>query len=153
MRKVSELINLPIINLTSGIQITKVTNVILNADNDILEGFICDNKLLPLEKIKNIGKDAIMVEANDIALLLEPMNAHVNAPLFLPNYIENTPIVTEQGKYIGIIGDVLVESNTGKIIGYEVSDGLLKDLVKGRSIITVSQIITYGEDAIVINDD
>lgn len=153
MRKVSDLINLPIINLTSGSQFTKISDVVLNADDDILEGFLCENKLLPLKNIKNLGKDAIMVEVEDLNILLEPVKAHVNPPLFLPKYIITTPIVTEQGEYIGTVGDILVEKDTGKIVGYEVSDGLLKDLVTGRKTITVSQIIAYGEDAVVIKED
>lgn len=152
MRKVSDLINLPVINLNTGSQTTIVNDVILDADNDILHGFLCENKLLPFEKIKNLGKDALMIEVDDMNVILESVKLHVNPPLFLPKYIMATPVVTEQGEYMGTIGDILLDEDTGKIIGYEISDGLLKDLVSGRSIITVPQIITYGEDAVVIKE-
>jgi len=153
LRKVSDLINLPVINLASGSQIAKVNDIVLNADDDVLQGFLCENKLLSLKNIKNLGKDAIMVEGDELNSLLESVKIPVNPPLFLPEYILATPIVTEQGECIGTVGDILIEENTGKIMGYEVSDGLLKDLVKGRSIITVPQIITYGEDAVVVREE
>jgi len=153
LRKVSDLVNLPVINLTSGSQITKVNDIILNADEDVLKGFLCDNKLLALEKIKNLGKDAIMVEGDDLDLLLESVKVPLSSPLFLPEYVLATPIVTEQGEYVGTVGDILIEESTGRIVGYEVSDGLLKDLVRGRGTITVPQIITYGEDAVVVKEE
>ncbi|KJS20315.1 MAG: hypothetical protein VR72_11745 [Clostridiaceae bacterium BRH_c20a] len=153
MRKVSDLINLPVIDLTSGRQLATIKDVVLNADNDILHGFLCENKLLPLGKVKNFGKDAVIVEIDDLDLILEKYKDPVNPPNFLPGYIIGTPIMTEGGKYLGTIGDILVEDNSGKILGYEVSDGLLKDLVSGRSLLTVPQIITYGEDAVIIKEE
>lgn len=153
MRKVSDLINLPIIDLTSGSQLAIVKDVVLNADNDVLKGFLCENKLLPLGKVKSFGKDAVIIESDFLDSILEPFKVPVNPPYFLPEYIIGTPIMTESGKYLGTIGDILVEDNIGKILGYEVSDGLLKDLVSGRSFITVPQIITYGEDAVIIKEE
>jgi len=153
LRKVSDLINLPIIDLTSGSQLSIVKDVVLNADNDVLKGFLCENKLLPLGKVKSFGKDAVIIESDDLDSILEPFKVPVNPPDFLPEYIIGTAIMTEGGKYLGTIGDILVEDNIGKILGYEVSDGLLKDLVSGRSIITVPQIITYGEDAVIIKEE
>lgn len=152
MRKVSDLINLPVINLTTGEQLSKVEDVILNADNDVLHGFLCEGKLLPLKYVKNLGKDALMVEVEGLESILETIKAHVNPPLFLPKYLLGTPIVTQKGECIGTVGDILIEQETGDILGYEVSDGLLKDLVSGRSLITIPQIIAYGEDAVVIKE-
>jgi uncharacterized protein YrrD len=152
LRKVSDFINLPVINLNSGCQIGKVDDVILNAEHDVLHGFVCEGKLLPFKNVKTLGKDALMVEAEELSTILENIKVHVNPPLFLPKYVLTTPIVTEKGENIGNVGDILVEEETGKIIGYEVSDGLLKDLVTGRSLITVPQIIAYGEDAVIIRE-
>jgi len=52
-------------------QTTMVNDVILDADNDILHGFLCENKLLPFEKIKNLGKDALMIEVDDCDLIAQ----------------------------------------------------------------------------------
>jgi len=153
LRKVSDLINLPIIDLTSGSQLATIKDVVLNADHDVLQGFLCEKKLLPLKKVKSLGKDAVIVETDDLESILEIYKDPVSPPVFLPEYIIGTPIMTESGKYLGIIGDILLEESTGKILGYEVSDGLLKDLVSGRSLITIPQIVTYGEDAVIIKDE
>ncbi|MFZ5943342.1 MAG: PRC-barrel domain-containing protein [Bacillota bacterium] len=151
-RKASDFVNMPIIDLTSGSQLAKAKNVVLNAENDALSGFICENhKFLPRNKVKNLGKDAIIVEEN-ISSLLEKIKIPLNPPLFLPEYLIGTPIVTQEGRSIGIVGDILINGDTGQIEGYEVSDGLLKDLVSGRSIISIPQVITYGEDAVVISE-
>ncbi|NLT96194.1 MAG: hypothetical protein GXW85_11845 [Clostridia bacterium] len=152
MRKVSDFHNLPVINITSGNQLGKVEDVILDAEHDILHGFVCEGKLLPLKQVKTLGKDALMVEAEDLEPLMEAVNTNINPPLFLPKHVLATPIVTDKGECIGTVGDILVEEETGKIIGYEVSDGLLKDLVTGRKVVSVPQIIAYGEDAIVIKE-
>jgi len=152
LRKVSEFINLPVINLTSGSQIATVKDLVLDADNDNLLGFICNDKFLSLEKVKSIGKDAVMVETTDINEILETIKIPVTAPLFLPDHILGTSIITEDGKTLGTVGDIILEENTGEIISYEVSNGLLKDLVSGRSTVSILQVVTYGEDAVVVNE-
>lgn len=152
-RKASDFVNLPVIHLVSGQQLNIIKDIVLNADNDKLYGFICeDYKLLPVEAIKTIGKDAIIIEAENIEDVLIDIELPVSAPLFVPEHVIGTPIITDTGKNIGTIGDIYLSDTTGKIESYEVSDGLLKDLVSGRSNIPILQVVTYGEDAVVINE-
>lgn len=54
----------------------------------------------------------------------------------------------EDGKFIGVIQDLLVEDKTGKITGYEISDGFIQDLLDGRSTISNEGLCIF-EDRVV----
>jgi len=153
--KVSDIINLPVINLTSGQQVAIVKNLVLDASKDSVLGVICgENKFLPWEKIVSLGQDAVMVETetDDLDELWEELKLPLEAPLFLPEQMLGVPVITKSGKTIGSLGEIIINNETGLIQDYEVSDGLIKDLVAGRNTISINQIVTYGEDTIVINE-
>lgn len=152
-KKSTDLLNLPVLNLTSGSQLAKVKDIILNADDDSLIGFLIDDdKYLPFETIKTPVHDTLIIESEDLKEILKTIKVPLTSPFFLPEYIIGTQIVTEKGKSIGKVDEILIDMEKGKITGYIVSDGLLKDLVAGRSTITIPQVVTYGEDAVVIKE-
>ncbi len=64
--------------------------------------------------------------------------------------ITGTDIVSEEGEKIGTVGDLFVNER-GKVIGYEVSRGMISDL-RGREFLPVENIRTAGKDAIIASD-
>lgn len=55
-------------------------------------------------------------------------------------------IVDIRGEPIGRIGDVLIEPATGRVVGYELSDGMLQDLVTGRRrVLARTRLAREGE--------
>lgn len=52
-----------------------------------------------------------------------------------PHGLSGLPIVLEEGREIGTVGDVILDEGSLEIWGFEVSDGALMDLLDGRTIV------------------
>lgn len=60
-------------------------------------------------------------------------------------------LVTHDGQEVGIVGDVVLDGRPAKVWGFEVSDGIIKDLLDGRSVIDARGAVVRGE-TIVLED-
>jgi uncharacterized protein YrrD len=152
LHKMGGLLNLPIFSLTSGNKIAEVKNFILNTETEKLQGIVVEEDgFIDLKDVYSISAEAIMVVLEKITDK-RPL-AKLEPPSFLPEDLIGTPIISESGKAVGEIGDIILDGTTTMIQGFEVSDGLFKDLVSGRTQIFLSDIVAFGEDVIVIKKE
>ena len=63
---------------------------------------------------------------------------------------EGKEIVTEGGEKIGEVSDLFI-GESGKVLGYEVKSGLVRDLT-GRKFLPIEKVHSSGEDAVVATD-
>lgn len=145
-----EIKNLPLIDVTSGTVLGTVWDLLL-ADNQQLKGlaFVTnDQKLrfLPREQVVNLGRDAVLVKGDQESFPLVTETGDHLQPA-------GTWVMTAEGKSLGTIDDIVVEDNGGSIVGYEISDGYLMDLLVGRKVVTAANILTQGKDAIIVDED
>ena len=59
-------------------------------------------------------------------------------------------VFTENGENLGEVDDVLYNPGDGKVAGYEVSAGILADLVKGRVLRSINGIRKIAQDRIIV---
>jgi uncharacterized protein YrrD len=152
--KISDIIGLPIIITTNGEKIGIVQEILLNLSRGAITGFILDKggflrdkKIVDIKEIKNIGEGAIIIDKEDIKFEndLKSFDDSINFKEMM-----NKPVFTQSGKNLGIIGDIFVNENNGHIIGFEVSEGIIHDILEGRGIIPLPRSTIYGKDTIVV---
>lgn len=150
MRRGRELKNLPVIEITSGKILGTVTDLLI-ADEHKLDGlyFLTEERetcFLPLERMVSIGRDAVFAqgELEDFGLVTNTTKG---------NYSSGAVVMSATGLSMGTIDDIVLEEEEGNIVAYEVSDGHLMDILVGRKIIPTEDIITYGQDTVIINRD
>lgn len=140
---------MPVISVVTGKVLGVVQDLDIAADQKLAGLYIKtatkELRFLPLERVTNLGRDAVLVqgEEQDFTLVTEPYN---NQP---PT---GAWVMTAEGKSLGTIDDIVVEGNAGSIVGYEISDGLFMDMLVGRKIVTTSNILTNGQDAVIVED-
>jgi uncharacterized protein YrrD len=61
-------------------------------------------------------------------------------------------IYTDTGLSFGVLVDALCDQSTGEIKAYEISDGLITDLLYGRRIMPLPQAQVVGQDRIIVPD-
>lgn len=154
MLKISDIIGLPLIITTNGEKIGIVQEILLNLSRGTITGFILDKggflrdkKIVDIKEIKNIGEGAIILDKEDIKFEndLKSFGDSINFKDMLTK-----PVFTQSGKNLGIIGDIFVNENNGHIIGFEVSEGIIHDILEGRGIIPLPRSTIYGKDTIVV---
>ncbi len=68
--------------------------------------------------------------------------------------LKDLPIVTEHGEQLGRVSDVYFDDLQGtQIVGYELTDGFIADLMEGRKWLPApqnSEDVMLGEDAIIV---
>lgn len=154
MRKIQDVLGLPVLDLGSGKKIGTIKDVYFNQEGE-LRGFAVDSHgilsrtgYLYYKDITAIGDDAVTI-GNERFLQPIPSNQFYSFNFGKKPYKE-LPVVTTNGHELGYIKDVYFMEEMGKIIGYEISDGFLTDITEGRRTIKSPQSMIIGEDAIIV---
>ncbi len=151
MHKAREIIGLPVVSLDTGKEIGVVTDLLWShPDMKIIslvveeKGGLNSSRHLSFNSINSIGKDAVTVSCSDA---LEDEGAHPEARSV--KQTEGELVLTQAGQNLGTLNDVIFDVNDGKLMGYEVSTGVVGDLLTGRMVMSPEMISTWGKEAII----
>lgn len=152
MRKGKDIVGKPVIAYDSGEKIESIIDLIFDQNENRLLGFLIDEggwfsnaKVLPLNLIKAIGIDAVIVPSKDV---IRPSSDYeiIHHILESNNILNGTRIMTTDGRDLGILVDFYFDQMTGIVEGYEASGGLFADAYSGRSFVPAPQALKIGED-------
>lgn len=147
MLRSKDMIGLPIFTIAEGKEIGKITEMLVNPSRGIVVALTIENtsKILTFSSIKNIGKDAVVV---DSSTQLMEMSEHKNIERWKDIKIVDSKVITSTGRHVGQVSDYLIDIVTGKIISC-----VANDREGERLIIPASRIVTFGRDALIIVDE
>ena len=152
MRKGRDVIGKPVIAYDSGEQIETVIDVIFDQHENCLLGFLIDEggwfsnaKVLPLDRVKAIGVDALIILSKD-SIAPSSDYPRIHQVLEHNNILNGTKIMTTDGRDLGTLVDFYFDEMTGVVEGYEASGGLFADAYSGRSFVPAPQTLKIGED-------
>ncbi len=152
MRKGKDIVGKPVVAYDSGEKIETIIDLIFDQYDNRLLGFLIDEggwfsnaKVLPLDLVKAIGVDAVIVQSKE-AIFLASTHAAINKILENNNILNGTRIMTTDGRDLGTLIDFYFDETTGAVEGYEASGGLFADAYSGRSFVPAPQTLKIGED-------
>ena len=155
LRKVLDVIGLPVLDTSSGKKIGSVKDVYFNDAGELM-GLAVQSKTifskvayLASEHIGAIGEDAVTVGTKRFLAPLDPID-HYHGFYSGKSLFKGLSMMTTNGQELGHVEDVYFMEELGKIIGYELSDGLLSDITEGRRIIQFPEKMIIGEDAMIV---
>ena len=159
MRNGTDVINKPIITFLDGRQVGRVHDLIFDHKRNLILGFLADEggwfssaKVLPLERVKTIGADAVVVETED-AIMLADEHIEMREILETSMVVRGTKLMTESGKLVGTLSDLLFDEVSGRVESYEVSGGLFADMYNGRSLVPANASLRLGKDVAFVADE
>lgn len=157
MKRTKEIIGLPIISISDGIEVGKVKTIIINAEKGAIDYVVVDSgiqilstKVIPTEYVLGIGEYALTIENEDAINDISKIPAAID--LLQKNIqVKGTKVLTKKGRLIGEIGDIYVnDEDKCSIIGLE----YIADIThKSIRIIPRDSIITFGKNLVVVKDD
>lgn len=159
MKKASEFIGLPIISKASGKKIAIVKDLVFSRRKFRIlalvtfEGSVFkEARIIRYRNIISIGKDAIIVRKENV---IESAAAipEIYQLMKERKKIIGEDVITEDGENIGIIKDIVVDEESGKVLGFILSDGLIQDIMDGRNVLPYIYGITFGKDALLISNE
>ncbi|MBP2634156.1 MAG: PRC-barrel domain protein [Firmicutes bacterium] len=157
MQKLSNLFGLPVLITGTGTQIGEVKEVFLNLERAAVLGIVlagvhwfANNQGVILEDVFRLGRDAVMLRTTYAVRELTP--AMLPGTVCCLGDLLTKQIYTDTGLHCGILTDALFDSSTGEIKAYEISEGLIADLLYGRKIMPLPQAQVVNQDRIIIPD-
>jgi uncharacterized protein YrrD len=155
VRRAKTLLDLPIISLADGLVLGRVRDVVFNPSGGRIAGLlireaglISDARLVPLEKVRSLGRDAVTVPDRSAvvpSIRVRPLRRLLNSGVRLTGL----HILTEGGRDLGTINEVFV-GPTGEIVGYELNPGVVEETVSGKRLVPGAELITAGPDAAIV---
>lgn len=141
MMKGLELIGLPVYDLQTGKKLSKVTDLWLNElweiTHLVLESRILYARTIPViawEYVAACGEDSVILHDQERIEHIKKKEAEQHRTFLQGNQrIKELPIITPEGSQLGWVADVYFQPQLGNtIVGMEITDGLLSDLIEGR---------------------
>lgn len=155
MERYSEIIGLPVISADNGKKAGVVKDVIFSplskrAIAYLVEkpGYNFRKSVVLFNDILSTGKDAIII--NNCTCISALSKFEKSEDFKSKGEIIGLSIYSKKGENLGIVKDILFDNKTGSLEGVEVSDGLVKDIVKGRSVIPLFGKVEFGEENILV---
>lgn len=153
MKKSVEIVGLPIILISEGKEAGKVRSLVLNPDKGTVDFLTVEHedwqvsvKAIPFKKVIGIGEYAVTIEADNAIIDLNEIpiaNQLVNKRIS----ITDTRIMTRKGQLIGQAKEYFIDEETGNILG------ILVSLKEKQIIIKSDDVMTYGKDILVVNEN
>lgn len=156
MLKGRELIGLPVIDLNTGKEVGLVEDLVVDLEKRKVTGllvksggWITAHRLLTLDKIYRIGNNSIIINNVEQSLNQGQIEERFETGI---KSLRGLSILSSTGKELGTVEDLVCDITEGKISGWEISDGLVQDLVDGRKILPQEAVITYGSDWFIVQE-
>ncbi|HEY8348857.1 MAG TPA: PRC-barrel domain-containing protein [Clostridia bacterium] len=163
--KYSEVLNLPVICADNGSKAGTVKDVLLDGGDRQVKALVLEQKglaarrrVVPLDDRVNLGNGAVIVGSSDCV-------AEMDRSLFKDTFggktaqageeggLIGTKVYSKTGDEVGVIMDVIFDPRTGRIEGFEISDGLLQDVMHGRKLLPLLGKVEFGREFAVVDKE
>lgn len=152
LRKGREVIGLPVVSLTTGKELGSVEDLLWDHHGRKITCLVVggrrnskESRYIAFSDILSIGEHAITVAGD--SLPDGNQEPEVGTPA---SRLTGIPVMTTEGNNVGTIEDIVFADKGGELLGYEISSGLVGDLVSGRYVLTTDAVVTWGEDAVIV---
>jgi len=155
MRKISDIIGIPVFSSADGMRLGTVCDVLYSSRTAELFGYYVSVggamryiKFISAENIDNFSESCFWVKNKDV--LTNRKRLPSNGELKLYKKDTSGISCSVNGSRAGRVSDMLAESR--KIAQLELSNGFAEDILNGRKNISVNNGFNFGNNNIEIND-
>ncbi|WP_119674725.1 PRC-barrel domain-containing protein [Deinococcus sp. RM] len=156
MIKGKDILNRSIVAVSTGEKIDRVHDVIFDHQANQVLGLLVDEggwfssaKVVPFERIRSVGEDAIMIGTpDDVTTTRE--DGRLKEALDSKASLIGLTLLTTDGQNLGRIADVFFDEHTGRVEGYEATGGLFADLSSGRTFVPAPESVQIGTDTAIV---
>lgn len=156
MQGLSELIETPVLAVSTGKQIGIVEEVVISLEKSLVLGIIVGNaewfstpKFIAFEAVFRIGFDAIIVKAENVSesLTSQCLDDDKNCRF---KDLQDKQIFSESGLRLGTMADIEFDHFTGELKGYSVSEGIINDFIYGRNKLPLPPAQLVCDDRVIV---
>mgnify|MGYP000968422843 CR=1 FL=1 len=158
LHRYGNVLNLPVICADSGKRAGTVKDLIFDSGKKevmalLLEsaGLFLKKKAVLLEELLDFRGDAAVISSKSCIKEID-----------IQDYFEVFPgigcligikVFSKSAGEIGTVSDVIFDAESGRIEGFEISDGLLQDIMQGRKMLPLVGKVEFGKDFAVVENE
>jgi len=106
----------------------------------------------------SLGEDAVIVGSSNSVADMDRTSfretfGDETAPMGDEGGLIGTKVYSKAGSEVGVIRDVMFDPVTGRIEGFEISDGLLQDVIQGRKVLPLLGKTEFGREFAVVDNE
>ncbi|MRX71439.1 photosystem reaction center subunit H [Bacillus lacus] len=153
MKKSTEIIGLPIINISEGSEAGSVKSLVINPDKGTVDFLTVEHeewqvsiKAVPFRKVVGIGEFAVTIDSdhaiidlNEIPIANQLVNKRIR--------ITDTKVITKKGQLLGAATEYFIDDESGQIIGIQLK------LAERDVYLKAAHILTFGKDILIVQED
>lgn len=155
MQKMRDWIGLPVLEMEDGTQIGVVEEVVLNMEEARIFGvavtsptWFSDERGIFFHDVLAVGRDAVTVRTPEVVRKIAWLEVCPGAIRL--RELCDKPVYAETGDYLGAMTDLVCDAVTGEVRYYELSDGLVADVLNGRLLMPPPRAQIVAEDRLVV---
>lgn len=158
MRKGHSIIGLNVISQSDGDTLGKVRDLVFDRDSDRLVALVLTDReimglvkahIVPWEEVAVLGPDAVMVRDHQADVVAD-QRPEIRRLMDGDSALAGTRLYTTDGRDLGTVTDLYVDESSGRVVGYEVSGGLVADTVSGKRFLPYAEGLKLGEDVALV---
>ncbi|UVI28069.1 PRC-barrel domain-containing protein [Paenibacillus spongiae] len=160
MIKLQHLIGLPVLEVDAGKQVGHVKDAWFD-EHWQLGGIVLDAGRRFLSSMKTVLWNDVLICGEDAILIMNEASVRKAEPAEIqrsfhtgPVRLKDLPVITIDGEQLGRVSDVYFNEIQGtQIVGYELTDGFIADVMEGRKWLPVPtdpDTVMLGENAIIV---
>ncbi|WP_281888944.1 PRC-barrel domain-containing protein [Paenibacillus sp. YYML68] len=156
MKRIRDVIGLPVMNVQSGKQIGEIKDIVVDESWHV-QSFVLttghwfqEATCIRADDALSLGEDALTVDRDDC---VQPLAECKGWKLLVggSHHVKGMPMMTVNGQQLGCVEDVYLDGDMGKqVIGYELTEGFISDLREGRKWLPMPEYVKIGEDALIV---
>jgi len=168
MAKGKDLLGLPVVELSSGQEVGRVEDIVLDLETGKIKGlrlkpagWLFPRQWLDFSLVREVGPHAVIFELAEEGEdekkksegEREKESEASSEKIRGVKDLRGQRVLAPEGREIGIVEDVEVDAFCGAIRGWEVSPSLLSNLLGERIFLPSAEIALYGADRIITRED
>jgi uncharacterized protein YrrD len=111
---------------------------------------LSDARIVPIDAVRSYGRDAIVIVGDDA--VIEGTSAP-DIPNESGRSLAGMQVFSSEGERVGSIADVYFEEDDGRIVGFEVSGGVIGDIASGTRFLPVEDIDRVGDEIVYVRPE
>jgi uncharacterized protein YrrD len=156
MKYATDIIGLPVVSHETGERSYQVKDLLFDEDQHNVLGLLVEeggwlskSLAVPFSAVTSIGPDAVIIPSEKSVIETDG-DERLAAATRRSVAVKGKQVMSEDGKDLGKIADLVIDQESGHVDGYLISGGIFADVYKGQPFIPAPLMLKVGEDVVFV---
>lgn len=157
-KRAREIIGLPVVTMNRGTKIYDIEDMVIDPERGQVLALVVQEaawlqsaRAIPFGRINVIGQDAVVIP--DGRAVIDVNRDPVLKRLYNKQIVRGLRVLTDDGRKLGTVSDMMLDSKTGEVKGYYVSLGAGLTVGQGSRWLPAERVVSMGQRVLFVPAD